>query len=212
MEKTISQDQKSLYENNATRLVKYFISRHRNEVIYFDSYDDYEQELLLAIWKALPLFNSDKGTFSTYVFTCCRNFLFIKIRQSKTSKRDGVTISLDEEIGDGITLKDSIESSDKSIEDCISEEEIMRKIINLLCYESKLYFIEQISQTEIAKKLGVTKSEISRRIGKNIRKVKRVILRGEDPNKQTCREIACMNGISIRTYFRRKAKEKKNGE
>ena len=198
-------------DDDVVRLVKYYVSTHKQSARFFDSFEDYLQELLLRVLKALPLYDESKGSFSTYIMACCHNHVLQKIRILNSPKHNGIVVSLNEEIYEGITLEENLANPTNIANEFLLDKTI-RNIKKMLIPESYKFYINGFSQTEIAKQLGVTKSEVNRRIRRNIRKIKKYIDQGAIPKQLTCFEMAKLQGISLRTYFRRKAKEKKNGK
>lgn len=161
-----------LIEHNL-RLVSHIIKK------YYSGYD--EQEDLISIGtigliKGIDSFDADKGArLATYAARCVENEILMYFRGKK---KDSVVMSVNEPIdcdseGNPLTLIDII-----SVDDTISDEldikrktKILYKFIEeiederekqIIIYRYGLYNRKELTQREIADKMGISRSYVSR--------------------------------------------------
>lgn len=155
------------------RLVSHIIKK------YYSTYN--EQEDLISIGtigliKGIDSFKSEKGIrLATYVSRCIENEILMYMRSKKKTSLD---VSLSEPIdtdseGNPLTLMDVIYSDDSIADDLdlkIRSEKV-RKYVGMLCDKREKQIIterfgldgsEPKTQKEIAKKLGISRSYVSR--------------------------------------------------
>lgn len=177
---------KQLYLDNAPGLIGWFIKRYKETGIYFDSFEDMKQELLLNLWEKLPLYDETKGKFSTFVIMVCKSRVTHKRSFVTTQKRKGTikTLSLDYSMGERLTLMDIIGSNEDPCEALCRKEE-RENLTKRLDPETYAYYIDGFSIKEIAGYQGITESATRDRIERNISRVKREIKKEKDdePNK-----------------------------
>jgi RNA polymerase sporulation-specific sigma factor len=130
----------------------------------------------IGLIKAIDSFNTDNGTrFATYAGKCLQNEILMHFRSQKklsneTSLSDAVEtdkdgnpltymdiISVDDDVADKIDLKLKTEILIKAIKNVLNARE---KQIIVLRYG--LGFSKPITQREVAKKLGISRSYVSR--------------------------------------------------
>ena len=176
------QAKNELVEHNL-RLVAHIIKK------YYYSYE--EQEDLISIGtigliKAAETFNASKNTkFSTYASKCVKNEILMFFRQKKKSMQD---ISISDPIdtdkdGNSITLMDIVQD-DENILDTIDlsiqshklyqylEEELTDREREILTYRYGLYHVRPMPQREVAQKLGISRSYVSRIEKKAVEKLR----------------------------------------
>lgn len=147
---------------------KYYSSGYEN--------DDLISIGTIGLIKAIDSFNTDNGTrFATYAGKCLQNEILMHFRSQKklsneTSLSDAVEtdkdgnpltymdiISVDDDVADKIDLKLKTEILIKAIKNVLNARE---KQIIVLRYG--LGFSKPITQREVAKKLGISRSYVSR--------------------------------------------------
>ena len=161
-----------LIEHNL-RLVSHIIKK------YYANYD--EQEDLISIGtigliKAIDSFDADKGTrLATYAARCIENEILMHYR---TRKKDGNVISVNEPIdtdseGNPLTLIDIISADDTICDDIDLKKKSAQLYSYIEAIESDrdkqiiimrygLYNQKEMTQNEIAKALGISRSYVSR--------------------------------------------------
>ena len=148
----------------------------------------------IGLLKAIDTFQFDKGTqFATYAARCIENEILMAIRSTKKHK---ACVSLTSAIGadkDGneITLVDTLEAPDSDVaaeverEECALElREIVKKVLDereytIIKYRYGLEDAEVLPQREIAKKLGISRSYISRIESRVLLKLKGYLIENE---------------------------------
>lgn len=141
--------------------------------------EDIVQDLVMACLNKTDKFDSDKGSYSTFIFITCSSTYKTILRTTRTKRRGGGAkqYSLDELIDDQIILSDVIKSSESSPLEKLLEEEKKDKIIqasNLMSSITQDYF-QGFSQAELAKKYNCSQSRVSVVIRKDIKKMKKVV-------------------------------------
>lgn len=184
----VSEELKQLYLNNAPRLVGWYIKRHKDFGIYFDSFEDMRQELLLSVWEKLPFYDETIGKFSTYVVVICGSEVSHKISYASRGKRNGSLkrISLNTELADGFSLMDTIAGDDDPCNTLCQKErdDKLRKLLNPLTYA---FYIDGYKLKEIAKIENKTQGAVRYAIRKNLIKVKKAL--EEEKNKYESNEL-----------------------
>lgn len=164
------------------RLVIHVANRYRTR--FFDE-EDISSVGTIGLIKAVRTFQSDKNTkFATYASRCIENEILMLLRQiKKRDKEDSYesAVSFDSE-GNELSVMDTLGSEKDAIEDeMLFKEEATRlkKIVYELPEKEKEIILyrfgldrERIGQTEIAKRMKVSQSYISRVEKKILKKIK----------------------------------------
>lgn len=143
---------------------------------------DLVQDLVWDVWQQLvKSYDESKGQLSTYVFCCCESQFLMKRRKEKV--RDNVlnTISLNLKISNSedkdIELLEVIESDVVNpLENLLIEEKL--KINNNLynkCSKLLKEYLSGIKQEELALKYKVSQVTISRRIKKELERLRKEV-------------------------------------
>ena len=142
---------------------------------------EYEQEQLISIGtigliKAIGTVDADKGRLSTYAARCVENELLMYFRSRKKLTKEVSyyePIGTDKE-GNEISLLDVIESQERPAFEVITAKEDTKKVYELiptvltgrerevLILRYGLYGGEEYTQREVAEKMGISRSYISR--------------------------------------------------
>ena len=140
-----------------------------------------EQEELISIgtiglFKAIATVDADKGRLSTYAARCIENELLMYFRSRKKLSKEVSyyePIGTDKE-GNEISLLDVIESQEPEAFDVFTVKEDTKKIYELLpevltereqevlCLRYGLYGGKEYTQREVAERMGISRSYISR--------------------------------------------------
>jgi RNA polymerase sporulation-specific sigma factor len=140
----------------------------------------------IGLIKAVNTFDSSKGRLATYASKCIENELLMMSRSEKKKSKE---VSLHEPIGtdkegNEISLLDIIESNDVDIVDSMLQKKNINKLYELidtvLTEREKEIILsryglnheKEITQREIAKKLGISRSYVSRIEKKAIKTLK----------------------------------------
>jgi RNA polymerase sporulation-specific sigma factor len=159
--------------NHNMRLVAHIIKK------YYSNYSDQEDIIsigTIGLIKAINTFDYTKGTrLATYASRCIENEILMHFR---TRKRNAQEISMDEPIdtdseGNPLTFSDIIFSTESVFDDVelkIQSEKLYKYIDNIKDQRKKqilimrygLYGTNAFTQREIAEKLGISRSYVSR--------------------------------------------------
>lgn len=140
-----------------------------------------EQEELISIGtigliKAIATVDADKGRLSTYAARCIENELLMHFRSKKKMSKEisyYEPIGTDKE-GNEISLLDVIESEEPDAFEIMTAKDDAKKVYELLpavltererevlCLRYGLYGGKEFTQREVAEKLGISRSYISR--------------------------------------------------
>ena len=154
-----------------------------------------EQEDLISIgtiglMKAVDSFRPEYGNkFATYAIRCVDNELLMHLRSKKKQRKE---VSMFEPIGtdkegNQIRLVDVLEFHDKNVADEVTKREQMKKIctfMNDVLSEREAFIIRrrygiggnpELTQREIARALGISRSYVSRIEKRALEKLKKVI-------------------------------------
>ena len=148
----------------------------------------------MGLIKAVNTYQSDKGVrLATYAARCIENEILMYFRSIKKSSQD---ISLDEPIetdseGNPLTMMDILSTEDTIFDDITKEIECkkLRKFIaemndmrekQILILRYGLDGNEPLTQIEIAHKLGISRSYVSRIEAKVLKRLKKRLLNEKD--------------------------------
>ena len=159
--------------NHNMRLVAHIIKK------YYANYSDQEDIIsigTIGLIKAINTFNYKKGTrLATYASRCIENEIFMHFRSRKKNAQE---ISMDEPIdidseGNPLTFSDLIFSTESVFDDVelkMQAEKLYKYVDNIKDQRKKqilvmrygLYDTNAYTQREIAQKLGISRSYVSR--------------------------------------------------
>ncbi len=171
-----------LIERNL-RLVAHIAKKYQNVE---EDMEDLISIGTIGLIKAVETFDAGKGRLATYACRCIDNELLMMLRARKKTARE---VSLYEPIGtdkegNEINLLDVIEGQQIEVVDRIALYEDLQKLFSLLdeCLtdrEKEILFLrygistgEEVTQSEIGKKLGISRSYVSRIEKKALGKLK----------------------------------------
>ena len=162
-----------LIERNL-RLVAHIVKKYTN---YQKDSEDLISIGTIGLIKAITTFKNDKGIkLATYAARCIENEILMYIRASKKYSRDVYlqdTIGIDKD-GNEVTLEDKVADDSMSI-----DEEVSLKIQSKILYDKMKKVLkgrektiielryglingEELTQRDIAKMLGISRSYVSR--------------------------------------------------
>lgn len=162
----------TLIEHNL-RLVAHIVKKYYNSGA---DQDDLISIGTIGLIKAVSTFNADKGIhLATYAARCIENEILMFFRNQKKSSqdvfisdpidtdKDGNALTLIDVIADGSDIAEEIDTKIKLeklrviLSGCLDERE--KKIIEM---RYGLYGGEELTQRDIAKRLGISRSYVSR--------------------------------------------------
>ena len=185
MEKGDKKARKRLIEHNL-RLVAHIVKKYSNA----GDADDLISAGTIGLIKGIDSYKSEKGSqLSTYVARCIENEILMLIR---ITKKHNQVLSLEDTLGedkDGneITLEDTIGSEIDELAtntenkifaetiDKILKEKLSNREYQIVCMRYGLGGTPALTQREVAKKLGISRSYISRLENKALQTVKKDI-------------------------------------
>lgn len=178
-----SEEAKEILIRHNLRLVAHIVKKYNNAA----EAEDMISVGSIGLIKAINSFSMDKGTqLATYAAKCIENEILMYIRSNKKHRAN---VSLNDSVGtdkDGaeITLIDLLSSTESSIVDQVEAKivyakvyETLKTILNdreyeIICLRYGIKSSEPLTQREVAKKLNISRSYISRIEKKAIQKVR----------------------------------------
>lgn len=161
-----------LIEHNL-RLVAHIVKKYDNTS---ESNDDLISIGIIGLIKAIDSFKNDKKTkLATYASKCIENEILMTLRKNKHRDKEASledTIAYDKD-GEDLLLLDIIESDEKSIDEILLKRDRLNKLEKyfekleprekeILTYRFRLFDTPELTQVEIAKKLDISRSYVSR--------------------------------------------------
>jgi RNA polymerase sigma-70 factor, ECF subfamily len=136
----------------------YFNNRNEKE--------DYQQELIIQLWKAFPSFNY-QSKFSTWMYKVCMNAAIDIIRKEKTQPK-----FINFEIQDSNKIVDSSNDSNSN------QEKLYQAISKLSNIDKAIMtlYLDEFSYKEIAEIIGITESST----GVKINRIRSILLKSFD--------------------------------
>lgn len=161
-----------LIEHNL-RLVAHIVKKYDNTS---ESNGDLISIGIIGLIKAIDSFKNDKKTkLATYASKCIENEILMTLRKNKHRDKEASledTIAYDKD-GEDLLLLDIIESDEKSIDEILLKRDRLNKLEKyfekleprekeILTYRFGLFDTPELTQVEIAKKLDISRSYVSR--------------------------------------------------
>lgn len=182
--------------NHNMRLVAHIIKK------YYSNYSDQEDIIsigTIGLIKGINTFDYTKGTrLATYASRCIENEIFMHFR---TRKKNANEISMNEPIdtdseGNPLTFTDIIYSDETVFDDVdmkMKAEKLYEYLENIddprkkkiLIMRYGLYDTEPLTQREIAKELGISRSYVSRIETKALEELRELFDVDDDENKKS---------------------------
>ena len=173
-----------LVEHNL-RLVAHIVKKYSTSSV--------EQEEMISIGtigliKAVMTFDYSKGAkFATYASRCIANEVLMNFRAAKKTAGDiyiNETIDVDKD-GNSLTLMDIVDDGtdvDEQVDLMIRTQQLYKYLERLqdkreteiIVYRYGLYGVKPLTQSEVAEKLGISRSYVSRIEKKAISKLKKM--------------------------------------
>ena len=141
--------------------------------------EDMFQTGIIGLLKAINTFDTSKGyQFSTYAFPIVRNELLIAFRKSKRSVVAAFSLDDNADIGNGESVPYAEMIADgKDYEENVVNSMLAQQIFERLESREKhiftMFFMENRTQSEISKALGISQSYVSRIISSMEKKAER---------------------------------------
>lgn len=181
-EKEAAEAKEILIERNL-RLVAHIAKKYQNVE---EDMEDLISIGTIGLIKAVDTFDAGKGRLATYACRCIDNELLMMLRARKKISKE---VSLYEPIGtdkegNEINLLDVIEGKQPDVVERLTIGENLRKMFifmdscltererEILCLRYGLSTGEEVTQSEIGKKLGISRSYVSRIEKKALLKLK----------------------------------------
>lgn len=130
--------------------------------------EDMFQTGIIGLLKAINTFDASKGyQFSTYAFSIVRNELLMAFRKSRRSVMAAFSLDDDADIGNGESVPYAEMIADgKDYEENVVNSMLAQQIFESLGSREKhifaMFFVENRTQSEISKALGISQSYVSR--------------------------------------------------
>lgn len=121
----------------------------------------------IGLLKAIDTFDASKGCFSTYAFRLVRNELLMAFRKSKRSVMAAFSLDDNADIGSGESVPYAEMIADgKDYEENAVNFMLAQQIFEMLGSREKhiftMFFVENRTQSEISKALGISQPHVSR--------------------------------------------------
>lgn len=140
----------------------------------------------IGLIKAVSTYKADKGRLATYASKCIDNEILMHLRQNKKRQND---ISLQDSVGidkegNEVTLEEKLADEGRSVEDIttlkmvteklykVMKERLTDREFEIITLRYGLNGGEEITQREIAKDMGISRSYVSRIETKALNKLK----------------------------------------
>ena len=175
-----------LIEHNL-RLVAHIVKKFESNT---NDVDDLIGIGTVGLIKGIDSFSPDKNIkLATYIAKCSENEILMHFRSDKKNSKnvsiyDG--ISYDKE-GNEITILDVLKTENPDYAEEIYKNDnikLLRKYLNVLTKRYGLDNTDEITQKEIAKELGISRSYVSRIEKRAITKILREFIRNDNSTKE----------------------------
>ena len=170
--------------NDNINLIHFVITTKCHINLSSSLYEDLYQQGCLGLWKACKTYNG-KNEFSTYATHCIFNEIRMlnRLESRKIKKYNVVISSLENEITNNIKFEDLICTDENSFVKELNNKIIIEEILNMDFIHKDLiidYYLNDISQKELAKINHTTQTIINRKIQKGIKDLRKKLKVGDD--------------------------------
>lgn len=158
------------------RLVGYFIRTHKGYLHLFDSAEDMHSELILRCVKFYPSFDPQRGMLSTYVCVVCTswcNHVYQVYKRHKGFEQSVASLDDYANPEETVTYLDAVAAPLKDTDKQAEDKKVI-SVLNTHMSDSLKRYLNGVSMADQAKGEGVTRAEISRRIVKERRLLRRI--------------------------------------
>lgn len=190
-----------------TRLVGKFVQTNAYLAPLFGSLEDMHSEFTTAVLERYGKYDEKRGCISTFVYIVCNNYLRMQLRKSKRGKNVAEITSLNDYIGcedDNLTLLDTIAAD--SIEDQLEAQIIVSQLLPYINLETRLYYLQGYTEREIGRIVGVSQTQVCRRIKDCINKLRAIVIAHRITYKRNsvlkAEEVVRERNCSVRTAYR----------
>lgn len=169
-----SEEAKSILIERNLRLVAHIVKKYPN---YSKDSEDLISIGTIGLVKAIMTFKCGKGTkLATYAARCIENEILMSFRSGKKYQNDLYlqdTVGIDKD-GNEVTLQDKVADDSSSVDEQVGQRllirnmyERMKKALNnrereIIELRYGIKTGEEVTQREIAKKMGISRSYVSR--------------------------------------------------
>jgi RNA polymerase sigma-70 factor, ECF subfamily len=154
-----------LFDHFAPR-VKSFMIRKGSTA---DQAEDLVQEAMVMVWTKAALFSSDRGSVSTWIFTIARNLRIDRLRREKSQ------LYTDLEDFDAPDLSADAEQSLGRLQ----EDNHVSRALSQIPAEQRdlliLSFVDDVPQSEIAKRLGIPLGTVKSRMRLGYQRLRKLL-------------------------------------
>lgn len=153
-----------LFLDNAEKLVGEYISRNKKYIVFFDTYEDMHQDIMLELWAKRNQFNKKRSKYTTFVFLICVTCTLNKIRDANFQKNQCILTELPKDY----QIEDT---NSQSLEDIIDYEFYLNKMQPI----SQDVFENDLTYRKAGEKYNVSAQYINRIVRKDIDKIRNII-------------------------------------
>jgi RNA polymerase sigma-70 factor, ECF subfamily len=154
-----------LYQSFGPRLKSYMMRQGADA----DTAEELAQETLLAVWRKAPLYDAEKGSASTWIYTIARNLRIDRLRREVAWQ----------ELPEG---HDETASDDPAPDEILSDHERQTRVRAALKQLPEdqhevvaLSYLEGLSHSEIADKLGLPLGTVKSRMRLAYQKIRETV-------------------------------------
>ena len=154
-----------VFDHFAPRVKSFMMRKGSNA----EQAEDLVQETLIAVWSKAAMFSTDKGSVSTWIFTIARNLRIDKLR------RERAQLYTDLEDFDAPDLSTGAEEAlGRSQED----NHVVQALAQIPAEQRDLLilsFVEDVPQSEIAKRLGIPLGTVKSRMRLGYQRLRKIL-------------------------------------
>lgn len=120
--------------------------------------DDLAQEAMLTVWRKAGLYDGNRGSVATWIFTIARNLRIDKLRrQSSRPHQDVADIEIKSDAPDGVAVTEESEIVDKVTVALQALPPAQREVV-------VLSYVEDMAHGAIAERLGIPVGTVKSRL------------------------------------------------
>ena len=159
------------------KLAKKFAKQNERFAVNYDTFDDFTQSLICEVFSKLHLYDSNKGSFSTWCFSVFKTRTLKDIHQHFKIYTNE-TKSLNDYVDDDNTYLDIISDDidyQADIENRLFIKYLYQKILPKLSNEFKQYIFENKTFSEIARQSNLSKQYIGKKIDRERNYIRKIM-------------------------------------
>ena len=154
-----------VFDHFAPRVKSFMMRKGSNA----EQAEDLVQETLIAVWSKAAMFSTDKGSVSTWIFTIARNLRIDKLRRERAQLYTDLEDFDAPDLGTGAEEALGRSQEDNHVVQALAQIPAEQRDLLILS------FVEDVPQSEIAKRLGIPLGTVKSRMRLGYQRLRKIL-------------------------------------